>query len=183
MSDEKLNDAQSNAFGYLEQTEPVGVTRMENATGNAQESQLKLSNFLCFAIYSTANAVTRAYQPRLAALGLTYPQYLVMVVLWEQENQTVKAIGDKLSLDSGTLTPLLKRLETAGLITRRRNTVDERQVLIGLTNEGRKMRERAEAVPVAMGQAFGCSMDEAQSLRSELITMRDNLVASIGETK
>lgn len=156
---------------------------MEKRPEKAQASQLKLSNFLCFAIYSTANAVTRAYQPRLAALGLTYPQYLVMVVLWEQENQTVKAIGEKLSLDSGTLTPLLKRLETAGLITRRRDTVDERQVLIGLTNEGRSMRERAEVVPIAMGKAFGCSMDEAQTLRSELITMRDNLVASIDETK
>jgi MarR family transcriptional regulator, organic hydroperoxide resistance regulator len=163
--------------------ESRGVTKMENAAGNAQESQLKLSNFLCFAIYSTANAVTRAYQPRLSALGLTYPQYLVMVVLWEKENQTVKAIGDKLSLDSGTLTPLLKRLETAGLITRRRDTVDERQVLIGLTDGGRSMRERAEAVPIAMGKAFGCTMDEAQSLRSELIAMRDNLVASIDEAK
>ncbi len=156
---------------------------MENTAVGDQKSQLKLSNFLCFAIYSTANAVTRAYQPRLAALGLTYPQYLVMVVLWEEENQTVKAIGDKLSLDSGTLTPLLKRLETARLITRRRDTVDERQVLIGLTEEGRSMRERAEAVPVAMGQAFGCTMDEAQAMRSELITMRDNLVASIDEAK
>ena len=149
----------------------------------AQESLLNLENFLCFAIYSTANAVTRAYQPRLAALGLTYPQYLVMVVLWERENQTVKAIGDKLSLDSGTLTPLLKRLETAGLITRRRDTVDERQVLIGLTDEGRAMRERAEAIPIAMGQAFGCTMEEAKGLRAELITMRDNLVASIDEAK
>ncbi|PSH66650.1 MarR family transcriptional regulator [Phyllobacterium brassicacearum] len=156
---------------------------MENTAVGDQKSQLKLSNFLCFAIYSTANAVTRAYQPRLAALGLTYPQYLVMVVLWEEENQTVKAIGNKLSLDSGTLTPLLKRLETARLITRRRDTFDERQVLIGLTEEGRSMRERAEAVPVAMGQAFGCTMDEAQAMRSELITMRDNLVASIDEAK
>ncbi len=156
---------------------------MENEPANAQQSNLKLSNFLCFAIYSTANAVTRAYQPRLGALGLTYPQYLVMVVLWEEENQTVKAIGDKLSLDSGTLTPLLKRLETAGLITRRRDTVDERQVLIGLTETGRSMRERAEAVPVAMGQAFGCTMGEAQAMRSELIAMRDNLVASIDEAK
>lgn len=156
---------------------------MENTAEKARESHLKLSNFLCFAIYSTANAVTRAYQPRLAALGLTYPQYLVMVVLWEQENQTVKAIGDKLSLDSGTLTPLLKRLEAAGLITRRRDTVDERQVLISLTDDGRSMRERAEAVPVAMGKAFGCTMDEAQGLRSELIAMRDNLVASIDDAK
>eukprot|EP01132_Coremiostelium_polycephalum_P001660 gene1660-2084_t len=135
---------------------------MEKTGVDDQESLLSLENFLCFAIYSTANAVTRAYQPRLAALGLTYPQYLVMVVLWEEENQTVKAIGEKLSLDSGTLTPLLKRLETAGLITRRRDTVDERQVLIGLTADGRAMRARAEAVPVAMGKAFGCTMDEAK---------------------
>lgn len=156
---------------------------MEEEPTDAQQSNLKLSNFLCFAIYSTANAVTRAYQPRLAALGLTYPQYLVMVVLWEEENQTVKAIGDKLSLDSGTLTPMLKRLEAAGLITRRRDTIDERQVLIGLTKAGRAMRERAEAVPVSMGKAFGCTMDEAQAMRSELMAMRDNLVAGIDETK
>lgn len=147
------------------------------------ESLLKLENFLCFAVYSTANAVTRAYQPRLAALGLTYPQYLAMVVLWEQENQTVTAIGAKLSLDSGTLTPLLKRLEAAGLITRRRDESDERQVLIALTDAGRAMKGRAEAVPVAMGQAFGCSMEEAMGLRSELIALRDNLVASIDEAK
>ncbi len=147
------------------------------------ESQLKLENFLCFAIYSTANAVTRAYQPRLAALKLTYPQYLVMVVLWEEENQTVTAIGDKLSLDSGTLTPLLKRLETAGLISRTRDKTDERQVLINLTDEGRAMRARAEAVPVAMGQAFGCTMDKARSMRAELIDLRDNLVASLDEAK
>lgn len=147
------------------------------------ESQLKLENFLCFAIYSTANAVTRAYQPRLTALKLTYPQYLVMVVLWEEENQTVTAIGDKLSLDSGTLTPLLKRLEVAGLISRRRDKADERQVLINLTDEGRAMKERAESVPIAMGQAFGCTMDEARGMRSELIGLRDNLVASLDEAK
>ncbi|PSH60617.1 MarR family transcriptional regulator [Phyllobacterium endophyticum] len=150
---------------------------------DSKDSLLDLENFLCFAIYSTANAVTRAYQPRLAALGLTYPQYLVMVVLWERENRTVKAIGDKLSLDSGTLTPLLKRLETAGLITRRRDTVDERQVLIALTEEGRAMRERAEAVPAAMGQAFGCTLEEAKGLRAELMAMRDNLIASIDEAQ
>lgn len=145
------------------------------------ESQLKLENFLCFAIYSTANAVTRAYQPRLSALKLTYPQYLVMVVLWEEENQTVTAIGDKLGLDSGTLTPLLKRLEAAGLISRQRDKADERQVLINLTDGGRAMRERAESVPIAMGQAFGCTMDEARGMRAELINLRDNLLASIDE--
>jgi len=156
---------------------------MQTAKKKTEESPLKLENFLCYAIYSTANAVTRAYQPRLAALGLTYPQYLVMVVLWEQENQTVTAIGAKLNLDSGTLTPLLKRLEAAGLITRRRDKSDERQVLIALTDAGRAMKEHAEAVPVAMGQAFGCSMEEAMGMRSELIALRDNLVASIDETK
>ncbi len=156
---------------------------MNKAADGRQESLLKLENFLCFAIYSTANAVTRAYQPRLAALGLTYPQYLVMVVLWEAENQTVKAIGEKLSLDSGTLTPLLKRLETAGLITRRRDTVDERQVLIALTDDGRDMKQRAEAVPVAIGKAFGCTMPEAKALRSELMQLRDNLVSSINDIK
>ncbi len=156
---------------------------MNATSGKAPDSLLKLENFLCFAIYSTANAVTRAYQPRLAALGLTYPQYLVMVVLWERENQTVKSIGEKLSLDSGTLTPLLKRLESAGLITRRRDTVDERQVLIGLTDEGRTTRKRAEAIPIAIGQAFGCTLGEAKDLRAELMTVRDNLIASIDKAK
>ncbi|RCW84379.1 MarR family winged helix-turn-helix transcriptional regulator [Phyllobacterium bourgognense] len=156
---------------------------MKPTSGNAPDSLLKLENFLCFAIYSTANAVTRAYQPRLAVLGLTYPQYLVMVVLWERENQTVKSIGEKLSLDSGTLTPLLKRLESAGLITRRRDTVDERQVLIGLTDEGRAARRRAEAIPIAIGKAFGCTLGEANDLRAELITVRDNLIASIDKAK
>ena len=143
------------------------------------DSLLRLENFLCFAIYSTANTVARAYQPRLAALNLTYPQYLVMVVLWEEENQTVTAIGDKLSLDSGTLTPLLKRLESAGLITRRRDTVDARQVLIGLTDEGRMMREQAEAVPLAMGKAFGCTFEEAKALRAQLLAVRDNLAKGL----
>lgn len=156
---------------------------MNATSGKAPDSLLKLENFLCFAIYSTANAVTRAYQPRLVALGLTYPQYLVMVVLWERENQTVKSIGDKLSLDSGTLTPLLKRLESAGLITRRRDTADERQVLIGLTDEGRATRKRAEAIPIAVGQAFGCTLSEAKDLRAELMTVRDNLIASIDKAK
>ena len=170
----------------------TGLIILEQATEKEEEmtaekknaeSQLKLENFLCFAIYSTANAVTRAYQPRLAALKLTYPQYLVMVVLWEEENQTVTAIGDKLSLDSGTLTPLLKRLETAGLISRRRDKADERQVLISLTPEGRPMRERAESVPLAMGQAFGCTMEAARNMRTDLLDLRDNLAASINEPK
>lgn len=152
---------------------------MEELVQSGAESLLKLEKFLCLAIYSTANAVTRAYQPRLAALGLTYPQYLVMVALWEEEGQTVKTIGDKLSLDSGTLSPLLKRLESTGLITRRRDTVDERQVLIGLTENGRSMRARAEAVPIAMSKVFDCTLDEAISLRSKLLEMRDRLLASI----
>ena len=152
---------------------------MEKGIEGSQESLLKLEHFLCFAIYSTANAVARAYQPRLAAIGLTYPQYLVMVVLWQEENQTVRAIGYKLSLDTGTLTPLLKRLESAGLIARRRDTVDERQVRISLTNEGRALRNRAEAVPIAMGKAFGYTLAEAESMRSKLLALRDNLLRDL----
>lgn len=102
-----------------------------------------LDEQICFAVYSAAHAFNRAYRPFLAELGLTYPQYLVMLVLWEQDGQSVKAIGDRLMLDSGTLTPLLKRLEGGGLILRRRGRQDERQVLVDLTEAGRALHEKA----------------------------------------
>lgn len=141
---------------------------------------LKLSSQLCFAMYSAANAVTRAYQPLLTKLGLTYPQYLAMLVLWEEQNLTVKAIGEKLNLDSGTLTPLLKRLETAGLVERRRDRRDERQVRIVLTDKGTKLRAEAADVPVEIACATGSSSDENIALREILLTIRDNLLASLG---
>src|SRR6195952_4036155 len=108
---------------------------------------LLLGNQICFAVYSTAHAFNRVYKPLLDKLGLTYPQYLVMMVLWERDGVPVKDIGEKLFLDSGTLTPLLKRMETAGLVRRTRSTEDERQVLIDLTPQGQALREKAKTVP------------------------------------
>src|SRR5882762_4242176 len=113
----------------------------------ATDLPLLLGNQLCFAIYSTAHAFNRVYKPLLDRLGLTYPQYLVMLVLWERDGVPVKDIGERLFLDSGTLTPLLKRLEAAQLIKRTRNPADERQVLIALTAQGQALKEKARTVP------------------------------------
>lgn len=109
--------------------------------------QLKLENQLCFAIYASSREMTKMYQPLLDRLGVTYSQYLVMIVLWEQQECTVKELGNALYLDSGTLTPLLKRLEAAGLIIRKRSTEDERKVHITLTEAGQKLQEQAVNIP------------------------------------
>src|SRR5689334_6592618 len=111
---------------------------------------LLLGNQLCFAVYSTAHAFNRFYKPLLDRLGLTYPQYLVMLVLWEQDGMSVKEIGERLFLDSGTLTPLLKRLEAAGLVKRTRSTEDERQVIVALTAQGEALKEKARSLPLSM---------------------------------
>ena len=145
------------------------------------EAQLMLGNQLCFAIYSTAHAFNRVYKPLLDRLGLTYPQYLVMLVLWEQDGVAVKEIGERLFLDSGTLTPLLKRLEAAHLVRRTRSSEDERRVLIALTVQGQALRERAKAVPPAIFSASGCSLGELSSLRKSLVALRDQLNAAVGE--
>lgn len=110
---------------------------------------LKLDNFICFALYSANHAMNRLYKPMLDELNLTYPQYLVMVTLWEEDGQTVGGIGEKLFLESSTLTPLLKRLEAAGFIQRTRSKEDERQVLIRLTSEGTALKTKAAAIPLA----------------------------------
>ncbi|ERM01807.1 MarR family transcriptional regulator [Brucella intermedia 229E] len=145
-----------------------------------QDSNLDLSNMVCFAIYSTANALTRAYQPILNKLDLTYPQFLVMIVLWEQDDRTVSEIGAQLNLDSGTLTPpLLKRLEAAGRIARRRDPRDERQVRITLTDEGRELRKQAENIPEQVFCALGQPVDELQDLRARLLYIRGNLVNTL----
>jgi DNA-binding MarR family transcriptional regulator len=147
----------------------------------ATELPLLLGNQLCFAIYSTAHAFNRVYKPLLKRLGLTYPQYLVMLVLWERDGLPVKDIGERLFLDSGTLTPLLKRLEAAGLIKRTRSTEDERQVLIALTSRGLALREKARAVPQAILAASACSVTELSATKNELIALRDRLNAAVGE--
>jgi len=142
---------------------------------------LLLGNQICFAVYSTAHAFNRVYKPLLDRLGLTYPQYLVMLVLWERDDVPLKDIGEKLFLDSGTLTPLLKRLEASGLIKRTRSTEDERQVLIALTPHGRALKEQARAVPQAILSNSACSVGELVTMKNELLALRDKLNAALGE--
>jgi DNA-binding MarR family transcriptional regulator len=151
------------------------------AEKHAADLPLQLGNQLCFAIYSTAHAFNRVYKPLLDRLGLTYPQYLVMLVLWERDGVPVKDIGERLFLDSGTLTPLLKRLEAAHLLKRTRSAEDERQVLISLTSQGRALREKARAVPQAILAASACSLSELSAMKNELIALRDRLHAATGE--
>jgi DNA-binding MarR family transcriptional regulator len=151
------------------------------AKKNASDLTLLLGNQLCFAVYSTAHVFNRLYKPRLDRLGLTYPQYLVMLVLWERDGVPVKDIGAKLFLDSGTLTPLLKRLEAAELVKRTRSTEDERQVLIALTSRGQALREKAKALPQAILAASACSVTELVTMKNELIALRDRLSSTLEE--
>jgi DNA-binding MarR family transcriptional regulator len=151
------------------------------ARKHAADLPLLLDNQLCFAIYSTGHAFNRVYKPVLDRLALTYPQYLVMLVLWERDGLSVKDIGERLFLDSGTLTPLLKRLETAELIKRTRSTEDERQVLIALTSRGHALREKARAVPQAILAASASSLTELSAMKNELIALRDRLNAVVDE--
>ena len=139
---------------------------------------LKLDNQLCFAVYSASLAMTRLYKPLLEKLSLTYPQYLVMLALWETDGPTVSQLGERLSLDSGTLTPLLKRLETNGLVARLRDVADERRVHITLTPAGRKLKTRAVDVPACLLAASQCSLDELAGLTQELQTLRDRVRAA-----
>ncbi len=136
----------------------------------------RLEEQLCFAVYQAGHAFTRAYRAVLADLGLTYPQYLVMLVLWECDGLSVKAVGERLSLDSGTLTPLLKRLEAAGLIRRERGRTDERQVLVYLTQQGEVLREKGSCVPAAMGRAIGAADHIDGRLLTDLAALRDALL-------
>ncbi|MEH2564590.1 MULTISPECIES: MarR family transcriptional regulator [unclassified Bradyrhizobium] len=151
------------------------------ARKQAADQMLRLDNQICFAIYSTAHAFNRVYKPLLDRLGLTYPQYLVMLVLWERDDVPVKDIGERLLLDSGTLTPLLKRLEAADLIKRTRSTEDERQVLIALTSQGQALREKARSVPQSILAASACSIGELSAMKNEILALRDRLNAVLGE--
>jgi len=138
---------------------------------------LLLDNQLCFALYSTSLAMTKLYKPLLDELGLTYPQYLVMLVLWEKDGPMVSELGERLYLDSGTLTPLLKRLEAAGFIARVRDTQDERRVHITLTAAGRKLKARAQKIPGCVRTASQCSLGELVQLKQQLHGLRDRLAA------
>jgi DNA-binding MarR family transcriptional regulator len=136
---------------------------------------LALDRQLCFALYASSLAMTKLYKPLLAPLGLTYPQYLVMLVLWEGDRVTVSDLGERLTLDSGTLTPLLKRLESAGLLQRVRDVADERRVRLQLSPAGRALRQRAASIPQQIAGASGCELDELSSLTARLQSLRDRL--------
>jgi DNA-binding MarR family transcriptional regulator len=136
---------------------------------------LLLDNQLCFALYSTSLAMTKLYKPLLDGLHLTYPQYLVMLVLWEQDGLAVSDLGQRLSLDSGTLTPLLKRMELAGLLKRQRSSEDERRVEVTLTAKGRKLKDRAAKVPACMVQATGCPVPELIALTKQVHALRQRI--------
>ncbi|YBV94951.1 MarR family transcriptional regulator (plasmid) [Phyllobacteriaceae bacterium JZ32] len=139
------------------------------------EDILDLGNFLCFAVYSASHAFNRVYKPLLDRLGLTYPQYLVMVLLWSEDNQTVGGLGEKLFLESSTLTPLLKRLEAMGFVKRSRDPADERQVRVQLTDQGRALREQAQMVPQCVLEATGLELGEAKRLLTEITVLRNAL--------
>lgn len=139
------------------------------------KNMLKLDQQLCFALYSTNLVLHKVYRKLLNPLDLTYPQYLVMMVLWERDEIRVSDIGERLFLDSATLTPLLKRLESAGMLTRYRATADERQVIIALTDAGRALRQTALTVPDAVICATDCSLDEIATLKQQLEKLRDSL--------
>ena len=140
-----------------------------------RQDPLNLDEFVCFAVYSANSAFNRAYKPILDALGLTYPQYIAMVALWQKDDQTVGEIGQRLLLESNTLTPLLKRLEAAGLVQRRRDSRDERMVRVALTDQGRALRQEAQRVPAAIKAASGLAPDSAVQLRNSLVELRQTL--------
>jgi MarR family transcriptional regulator, organic hydroperoxide resistance regulator len=137
---------------------------------------LGLDDQLCFAVYSAGIAINRAYRPLLDELGITYPQYLVLLALWEQDGQTIGAIAERLALESSTITPLVKRLEAAGLLSRERNPADERQVFVRLTDAGRAMQERSTCLAERLLEKSKLSVGDIQRLNAQVKALRDALV-------
>ena len=138
----------------------------------------RLDELLCFSLYSAAQAMNRVYQPLLEPHGLTYPQYAVLVALWEKDARPVGELGRQLGLESNTLTPLLKRMEQTGLVTRARSTEDERRVIVALGARGRALRTELAHIPGCIGAATGMTRDEAVALRAEIAALRDRLSAA-----
>ena len=145
----------------------------------ASAGERRLGDFLCFAIYSANLAFGRAYRKGLEELGLTYPQWIAIVALWEQDGQTVSELGEKMFLESNTLTPILKKLEQAGYLLRQRDPADERQVRISLTEAGRRLREKGTHMNLVA--ATGLKPDEFARLQQTVVTLRDNLIKATAE--
>jgi DNA-binding MarR family transcriptional regulator len=140
-------------------------------------AEMPLSDFLCFAVYSTNLAFGKAYKPMLEELGLTYPQYIAIVALWEEDAQTVSGLGEKLFLESNTLTPMLKKLEAMGYLERRRDPEDERQVRVSLTKSGRRLREKC--LKMDLTDATALAADEFTKLQKQIVTLRENLIKHV----
>lgn len=142
---------------------------------DASDKSTEVTELLCFSLYSASHAFTQLYRPLLDKLGLTYPQYLVMMTLWHRDGQTVKELGKTLYLDSSTLTPLLKRLDAAGLITRTRNPRDEREVLIHLTQKANELRTSAADVGRCVEEAVGMDAETVRTIKGSVETLRDRI--------
>jgi DNA-binding MarR family transcriptional regulator len=147
-----------------------------SATHQEEKNFAPLNEFLCFTIYSTGLALNQFYRPLLEAIGLTYPQYLLMVALWAKDDQIVKDLGTALFLDSSTLTPLIKRLEAAGFVSRQRDSRDERQVRISLTQEGRALKTRALHIPDCIQAAVGMEAEEVSQIQAAVADVRSRLL-------
>ncbi|WP_441230839.1 MarR family winged helix-turn-helix transcriptional regulator [Tardiphaga sp. 215_C5_N2_1] len=158
-------------------TKPKSI---EQASADSAQAGPKLSDFLCFSIYSANLAHGRAYKPILEKLGLTYTQYIAIVALWEEDGQTVGSLGEKLFLESNTLTPILKKLEVMGYLRRQRDPGDERQVVISLTDEGRRLREKG--LTMNLVKASGLKPDEFKKMQQGVATLRDNLIKAARES-
>lgn len=142
----------------------------------SRKTTAKLGDFMCFAIYSTNLAYSRVYKPVLEQLGLTYPQYVTIVCLWEEDRQTVKGLSEKLFLEPSTMTPMLKRLEAMGYVRRERDTEDERSVRVSLTDTGRALREKAFDYREITAKAAGLTPDEFRTLQKAIVNLRTNLM-------
>jgi DNA-binding MarR family transcriptional regulator len=147
----------------------------QNTRDDAAVGSLLLQDQLCFALYAASRAVTTRYRPLLDELGLTYPQYLVMLVLWEQGSVSVRELGTALQLESSTLSPLLKRLEAGGLIRRERRAEDERSVAVRLTHAGADLQKKARAVPLAIGEAMGLTPEQDATAKHLLRLLTENV--------
>jgi len=142
-------------------------------------NRARLGDFMCFAIYSTNLAYSRVYKPVLEELGLTYPQYVTIICLWEEDKQTVKGLSEKLFLEPSTMTPMLKRLEAMGYVTRERDSEDERSVRVSLTEAGRQLREKAFDYRETTAKAAGLSPEEFRVLQKAIVNLRTNLMNSV----
>jgi MarR family transcriptional regulator, organic hydroperoxide resistance regulator len=150
----------------------------KGANKNGGRNTARLSDFMCFAIYSTNLAYSRVYKPVLEKLGLTYPQYVTIICLWEENHQTVKGLSEKLFLEPSTMTPMLKRLEAMGYVRRERDTEDERSVRVSLTDAGRELREKGFAYASVTGKAAGLSPEEFRTLQKAIVNLRTNLIGA-----